>query len=354
MEESSRVFVKNLPPSINEADFRKHFSTGREITDIKLFPKRRIGYVGLKTPQDASKAVKYFNKSYIRMSRIAVEIARPIADPSLPTARRTNHSHVAKQLPTPEPEPKVAKDKVDVSSKKRKREELSESDPKLKEYLDVMRPGQTPSSKLEGIRGQTVEEKDTGVPVVSVEAESDDEYEQIPARNPKRQKEEGHIAIPARPVPEVPTADAPQLVAEDAPKTSQIADAMADATDDDWMRSRTNRLLDLIDHDDPAAFASVTAARPTHQSITAIKPSQPEDVDMEDSLPEAAAPRESAFDDDDPIQQIHRTSRLYVRNLPFKATEAELKSHFEKYGELAEVCFFFDCFWCFLTVCPPI
>lgn len=78
--ESSRIFVKNLPPNINEVDFRKHFSSkGREITDIKLIPKRRIGYVGYKTPEDAAKAVKYFNRSYIRMSRIAVEVARPVS-----------------------------------------------------------------------------------------------------------------------------------------------------------------------------------------------------------------------------------------------------------------------------------
>lgn len=345
MEESSRVFVKNLPPTINEADFRKHFSTGREVTDIKLFPKRRIGYVGFKTPQDASKAVKYFNKSFIRMSKIAVEIARPIADPSLPTARRPNHNHVEKQLPTPEPEPKAAKEKADVNNKKRKREDLDESDPKLKEYLDVMRPGQTPSSKLEGIRGQPTEDKGLDVPVIPAEeGESDDEYEQIPTRQQKRQKEDGQDAISAPPVPEaeVPIVDAPPVVAEDAPKTLHIPDGTADATDDDWLRSRTNRLLDLVDPDDPAAFASVTAPRPAQQPTAASKPPQPppEDVDMEDAPLEAEAPNEPAVEgtnEDDPIQQIRRTSRLYVRNLPFKASEAELSAHFEKYGELAEV-----------------
>jgi multiple RNA-binding domain-containing protein 1 len=78
--ESSRIFIRGLPPSITENDFRKHFSAqGREITDLKLIPKRRIGYVGYKTPEDASKAVKYFNKSYIRMSKVAVELAKPVS-----------------------------------------------------------------------------------------------------------------------------------------------------------------------------------------------------------------------------------------------------------------------------------
>lgn len=86
---TSRIFVKGLPPSITEAEFRKHFSAkNREITDVKLIPQRRIGYVGYKTPDDASKAVKYFNRSYIRMSRISVEAARPVsALPNLVTTK---------------------------------------------------------------------------------------------------------------------------------------------------------------------------------------------------------------------------------------------------------------------------
>jgi multiple RNA-binding domain-containing protein 1 len=75
---SSRIFVKGLPPSISEDDFRKHFAAKDMITDVKLIPHRRIGYVGYKSPEDATKAVKYFNKSFIRMSRIGVEIARPV------------------------------------------------------------------------------------------------------------------------------------------------------------------------------------------------------------------------------------------------------------------------------------
>lgn len=77
--ETSRIFVRGLPPKITDADFRQHFSAGgREVTDVKIIPQRRIGYVGFKTPEVAAKAVKYFNRSYIRMSRINVELARPV------------------------------------------------------------------------------------------------------------------------------------------------------------------------------------------------------------------------------------------------------------------------------------
>lgn len=75
---TSRIFIQGLPPTISEDEFRKHFSNQGQVTDAKLIPHRRIGYVGYKTPQDAEKAVKYFNRSFIRMSKIGVEIARPV------------------------------------------------------------------------------------------------------------------------------------------------------------------------------------------------------------------------------------------------------------------------------------
>jgi RNA recognition motif-containing protein len=76
---SSRVFIKGLPPTLSEDEFKKHFGAKHEITDAKLISQRRIGYVGYKTPEDAAKAVKYFNRSFIRMSKMSVEIARPVS-----------------------------------------------------------------------------------------------------------------------------------------------------------------------------------------------------------------------------------------------------------------------------------
>ena len=81
---SSRIFVRGLPPTLTDTDFRKHFSAQKPITDAKLIPHRRIGYIGYKTEDDAAHAVKYFNKSFIRMSKIAVEIARPVGLPASP------------------------------------------------------------------------------------------------------------------------------------------------------------------------------------------------------------------------------------------------------------------------------
>lgn len=76
---SSRIFIRGLPPSLGDDDFRKHFSQRYTVTDAKLFPQRRIGYVGYRDSDEAAKAVKYFNKTFINMSKIAVELARPVS-----------------------------------------------------------------------------------------------------------------------------------------------------------------------------------------------------------------------------------------------------------------------------------
>ncbi|KAJ2982649.1 hypothetical protein NQ176_g1243 [Zarea fungicola] len=138
--ETSRIFVRGLPSSITEAEFRKHFSKGnREVTDVKLMAQRRIGYVGYKLPEDAATAVKYFNKSYVRMSKISVEPARAISDPALVKA------NVATRTAAPESTSRLLQHTSAAAgeggaTKKRKREDLDQSDPKLQEYLQVMRP----------------------------------------------------------------------------------------------------------------------------------------------------------------------------------------------------------------------
>lgn len=86
--ETSRIFVRGLPPKFSEDDVRKHFSKF-PVTDVKYFPARRIGYVGYKTPEDASNAIKYFNKSFIRMSKIFAEPARAVSSPGSNTLDST-------------------------------------------------------------------------------------------------------------------------------------------------------------------------------------------------------------------------------------------------------------------------
>lgn len=78
MEESTRVFVSGLPPTFSNDQLRKHFATRFQVTDAHVLPKRRIGFVGFKSSDVAKEAARYFNKTYMKMSKISVEIAKPV------------------------------------------------------------------------------------------------------------------------------------------------------------------------------------------------------------------------------------------------------------------------------------
>ena len=79
--ETSRIFVRNLPPNIKTQDLRKHFSMGIfPVTDSRAIPERRIGYIGYASAEYAKRAVKYFHKSFVNSSRISVELARPVGE----------------------------------------------------------------------------------------------------------------------------------------------------------------------------------------------------------------------------------------------------------------------------------
>ncbi|KIE01234.1 MRD1-like protein, partial [Metarhizium majus ARSEF 297] len=254
---TSRIFIKGLPPNITEAEFRKHFSAGnREITDVKLIPQRRIGYVGYKSAHDAAGAVKYFNRSYIRMSKISVETARPISDP----ASRKGHSGSC-NLGAPEDHttPRSASDH-DVNTKKRKREEQETADPRLREFLQVMRSGREGAIADDSNAAVGADHAFSHGEVAVPEGESDDEYEQIPSRREKsrrmepRQDKSDNVARQPPPRGEKTPKDDIEAEGIDSEMTDQGPSATG-ATDDDWLRSRTNRLLDLVDPDDLASGA---------------------------------------------------------------------------------------------------
>ncbi|KAI2638504.1 MRD1-like protein [Xylaria nigripes] len=357
--ESTRIFVRGLPPTVNETELRKHFSTKGHVSDIKCFPQRRIGYIGFKSPQEATEAVKYFNRSYIRMSRIHVELAKPIADPSLsrtelPSTEQDTSSSKAKAKLTSQQT--SSHETSDITAKKRKREALDESDPKLQEFLNVMQASKSSANKVHGHVDDVIYEPPTKKVAVD-EIESGDEYQSMPARPVKQIS-----TPPIQPITQSPKRSAATLIVEPAidesapanftnitlgEPASQTAGDSHDPTtdaDDDWLRSRTNRLLDLADDDDAV---SVRPQPPPPQPPPdlvdkhSVQSEIPGDVQMEDMMTSHEPGDSAVFKVDSENQAtldaIRKTARLFCRNLPYDATAEDLRTHFEHFGEVEEV-----------------
>ncbi|RYP20645.1 hypothetical protein DL767_009407 [Monosporascus sp. MG133] len=352
--ESSRVFVKGLPPNINETTFRKHFEYAGHITDIKLIPHRRIGYVGYKSPDEATKAVKRLNRSFIRMSKITVEPAKPVADPSLSKARpASNGVSIVSTPPNRNPAPVEA---ASQNIKKRKRGELDESDPKLQEFLGVMLPGGSTNKAHRDAVGATDEPPTKMAAVSFPENESDDEYEAIPRRRQNESNQESKKPQTTTEGPDPYNGEQQNSDFQNAQRQSRDAEvidaelaeqptpapAPTAATDNDWLRSRTNRLLDLVEDDD-----NLPTAAPSQPVQVAPPAPDYAENDMADGIGDEALPEpmeievlpeaESKDSNDETLDSVRKTSRLFIRNLPYSAEEEDVRKHFEQYGSLEEV-----------------
>ncbi|KAI9648365.1 Multiple RNA-binding domain-containing protein 1 [Ciborinia camelliae] len=339
---SSRIFIKGLPPNITEDEFKTHFGAKQEITDAKLISHRRIGYVGYKTPEEAVKAVKYFNKSFVRMSKIGVEIARPISDSTLPISRKAQREQEREnnklQQLKQEADAKTSESLNTGTKRKRSDVDVDTADPKLQEFMEVMQPASKSNSNMwkAGTMDNDMEEPPTKLQAIEVpEGESDDEYQSVPSKVKKAPAKVVEKQAPAAPI-------ASTVVANIA---SQADEAMVDvpsnnveATDDDWLRSHTSRLLDIMDPEDIIPKTQNLNVKDVEEVVAAEPSATGEDmvVDEEaEAVEEEGEPQPSELDTT--LETIRASGRLFVRNLPYSATEDDLRKHFEQYGALEEI-----------------
>ena len=91
------MIVTNLPPSTTLDSFKTHLSSSPStststasaaITDVKVYSKRRFAFVGYKTPEDASKAVAWWNGTWFAGARIKWELVDEVSFDIPSLARR--------------------------------------------------------------------------------------------------------------------------------------------------------------------------------------------------------------------------------------------------------------------------
>jgi multiple RNA-binding domain-containing protein 1 len=306
---ASRVFVKGVPPKCSENDFKQHFSKVGVVTDVKLFPTRKFGYVGYKTPEEAQKAVKYFNRTFIGMAKLSVGIAEP-------------YKFGAPAETVVEPASGVNSEEV---SKKRKRDE-GQPDPKLKEFLETMGTKKTKTWANEDVllESQSINQ----MPVADL---SEDEYQDLSKEEIKEnaKSSKGKSVDRPAPAPEILPEPEPEPEPEPLQLSSEDLTGLSDA---EWMRRRTNRVLELdssIPDRAPAITPLVVSSKIVPQPISSP-------IELEKRP--AQRPVDTATPDlQPPIAEIERTRRLFIRNLPYTATEDDLHAYFSEFGSVEEV-----------------
>jgi multiple RNA-binding domain-containing protein 1 len=170
--------------------------------------------------------------------------------------------------------------------------------------------------------------------------ESDDDYQVIT----KKPKTTVDTAKPVDVNAASKSTEEQHSKVESADKTTQHDQDMEDVeeateaergpvSDIDWLRSRTNRVLDLVEDDEVEPAAPILSPEP---QTTSAKQASPEVVAESDEVEQAEA-QPDEIPPSAEVDKIRDTGRLYLRNLHFGVTEDELRQHFSKYGSLEEV-----------------
>jgi len=153
---------------------------------------------------------------------------------------------------------------------------------------------------------------------------SDGEYQQVSKAPQRKQRLSKSVPVPA-PLP----GELPEEKSEEQPQPDPSNGQ--DATDDDWLRGRTNRLLDLMGPEDVLPEAKNAKEPSVEDEEDAAEPMR----DVAQGRSETSTPEPQV---DPLLEQIRQNGRLFVRNLPYSASEQELQDHFKEYGPLEEVC----------------
>lgn len=198
------------------------------------------------------------------------------------------------------------------------------------------------------------------VPVINQptqEEDEDEEFQELPS-HPKKARTEQPAAVPQPAEPEPMVVDHSgegenQEVPEKEQQTEPEVEA-APLSDADWLRSKTSRLLGLLDEDEQDEFEQHKAeAKPAvvaKAPVAAPAPSSPGDESPrgdEESRTmafESVAPNTTDDDsktqtgpEDPNLDLIRNSARLFLRNLAYDTTESDLQPIFERFGKLEEV-----------------
>ncbi|KAM0071974.1 putative RNA recognition motif domain, nucleotide-binding alpha-beta plait domain superfamily [Helianthus debilis subsp. tardiflorus] len=282
----SRICVKNLPKHATEERIRDYFSQKGEVTDAKLMrtrdgKSRQFGFVGFRTEKEASEALKFFHGSFMDTYRLTCEIARQVGDSEMPRPW-SRHSLKKQEKPTMEKKESVNSSKKVTSEPKNDSEN---GDLQFQEFLQVMQP-RTKSKLWSNDMLEATQEKDG---------------------NKKVQVKEGKLKLNSE----------SDKVNEIGDKSLSDMDYFKSRVKKDWSDSDADDVEEAENDDDDDEIEKTDDMNPEN-------PNETDDVDE---------PSSSLEDEDDVLQ----TGRLFVRNLPYTASEDDLREHFSKFGSVSEV-----------------
>ncbi|VEU21330.1 DEKNAAC102569 [Brettanomyces naardenensis] len=327
----SRVIVKGLPPYYTEDKLKGIFSEEGSVTDIKLIRKRngesrRFAFVGFKSMDDAENAVKRHNDTYIDTSKVTVQLAKTMADPTLPLSWREKRRVQQKEVE--EMEEKLHRmQEMDKSVRMRKKQKTADKhsleekiteNPELQEFMETMKSsGQSRSwDNSEVVRTEkvplelgegTVEQKLSG-------DDSDADYDDLDKQDLR-------------------TDDTnEEIVKLNIDKEKTQDEDTSNMDDFEWFKNKRVRIPEK-EHQQPESGAEIEKEQSEEHSDD-----KRDHAEIKKKKHPTAIVREpQPTEEEKNAQQISETGRLFLRNILYTSAESDFRGLFSSYGELEEV-----------------
>nr|XP_043622445.1 multiple RNA-binding domain-containing protein 1 [Erigeron canadensis] len=322
----SRICVKNLPKHANEDRLRDYFSQKGEVTDAKLMrtsdgKSRQFGFIGFRSDEEAAEALKFFNGSYMDTYRITCEIARKVGDPEM---ARPWSRHTLKKL---QKDKSTVEKKESVSLSRKGKAEVKDDDAEnedlqFQEFMQLMKP--RTKSKLW----------------------SNDMLEAPQGKDGKKQAKvdgEGKKKKISKSAKLIETGDEADGVSDDQADKMEISAEQEKAVSDmDYFKSRVKKDWSDSDSDDDnddegdveESEKDDEITKKHHDILSEIEDEETADLTEKPNETDDVDEPSSSLEDEDAVLQ---TGRLFVRNLPYTATEDDLREHFSKFGNVSQV-----------------
>ncbi|KAG7344075.1 RRM domain containing RNA-binding protein [Nitzschia inconspicua] len=320
----TRICIKNLPPKTTERDLKEYLSstdinsnTRLHITDCKILKNdkgrsRKVGFVGLRSEEEARQCIRMFHHSFLNMTRITVEPALARKDSenffsSTNPSTKCTHSERKKNV--------IGRNDIvqDVGSLKTvtMTSDSNDKQDKAVELLDLMRANSKKSKFWAN---------DDGVDVSNAVTHD---------MMSKHQENVCNNQYPSLDNAGCKDKNCSKFDPEDRTKVTDLI----------FLRSKQMDVEDLedeisgkVDNDEKSSSSSTEEILPGNERESIAKNTVV--VQSSDTEEELGFAGETAGDIDGtpPFSE----SRLFVRNLPFDSTEEELVDYFSPFGRLVE------------------
>ena len=298
----TRVCIKNLPPSYSDRDLRQYLQKQglTNITDCRVLlhnagrkKSRRMAFCGFVTAAQAADCVERLHRSYCQTARLVVEYARLPRKPKIPAP-----IIIKKPADT---------EKDDDGSEEEHKKELKRNQRK-QEFLEVMGGGAGDSSSAKTTSGP------------KFWANDDSSARRQPARDDEDDDDDDSSSK------------------DDDSTSDDSSSRSSDGEDDaDPLQSMTSD-MDFLRSKRVAATDLDNAEKQQRQELSKENDPAVDDVDSstsDDDKSESAhkLPQQETVK---PAEQLVVGNRLFLRNLPFAATERDIREHFQEFGNIVE------------------